>query len=295
MNIAKMKIDNKAIMIVYTDHAWGNRKNGDKSKITTKADKTLLSFSKRLLDSNEFRDIKVHQAAVYSWLRRNTVPSFFIKGAYLLHVSSAEKIENFLIESRNSLSAVVERFLTVYEKQIEEIKERLEDQFNRKDYPSISYLRNAFYMEWKWISFDIPDTLPKKIFDSEKAKAEKIWGDAAEQISQCLRMSFVELIDHAKRVLEPTADGKQKRWKDASFDNVKEFIASFNNRNIVNDTELAKLVEKASKTLSSIEDPQELKRDDEMRTIVQNKFSEISKKLSSMIQVKPNRKFDLDE
>lgn len=290
----KMKIDSKAIMIVYSDHAWGNRKQGDKSKITVNADKELFSFSKRLLDSPEYFEITAYLFRVKNWLVKNSVPSFFTRGSYLVNSSSAEDIDDFLTQSRSILAEKVERFLVAYEERIEEIETRLGDQFSRQDYPSISYLRNAFYFEWKWISFDIPDTLPKKIFDEEKSKAEKAWAESAEKISQCLRESFVYFINNINKNLQPTADGKQKRWKNSSFDRVKEFIAAFNNRNIVNDMELANLVEKAKKTLSSIDDPQDLKKDEEMRIIIKKEFSEISEKLSGMIQTKPNRKFDFE-
>jgi hypothetical protein len=295
MNTTKMKIDSKAIMIIYSDHAWGNRKQANKDKINANADKSLLSISKRLLDSSEYREITSYQLRVKSWLINHSVPSFFTKGSYLISSSSCEAIEDFLISSRELLGEKVERFLTAYEERIEEIEARLGDQFDRRDYPSVNYLRRSFSMDWKWVAFDVPDTLPKTIFDAEKAKAEKIWADSAEQISQCLRESFVQLINNVNRNLQPDENGRAKGWKNASFDNVKEFLATFNNRNIVNDTELAKLVEKARKTLSSVEDPQELKKDEEMRTIIKNQFSEISKTLGGMIQTKVNRKFDFEE
>jgi hypothetical protein len=291
----KMKIDNKVVMLIYSDHAWGNRKQANKEKITCKADKKLLSFSKRLIDSSEYVDLTNYIRGIRRWLYINSVPSFFTKSSYLIRESSAERIENYLIEAQTALRGKIESFISSYEERINDIEARLGDQFDRRDYPLASSLHRAFYIEWKWITFDVPDTLPKKIFEAEKAKAEASWKEAAEKISQCLREAFVQLIETINKNLETDENGRQKGWKNSSFENVKEFIGTFNNRNIVNDVELENLVKIADKALSSIEDPQELKKDDEMRGIIQKKFSEISKKLEGMIESKPNRKFNFDE
>ena len=290
----KMKLDKNSVAIIFGKHGWGNRKKADMDKVETETEKAMLSMSKKLIDSEQFRTIKNYQMDVRRWINAQAVPSFYIEGCYLLHASRIGEIEARLREHVNTLREMVEVLIAEYEDKIVEAEARLKGMFKRSDYPTASELRNSFYFEWKWVKFDIPDTLPKKIFEEEKAKAEKLWASSVEQISLCLRESFAELIKHAAGVLEPDANGRQKGWKDSSFNNVKEFITTFNSRNLINDVELQKLVEKADKVLSSIEDPQELKRDDDMREVVQKNFNDISKKLGKMIVTKPSRKFDLE-
>lgn len=291
--ITKMKIQN-AVMLIFTTHSWGNRKKADTKKIETNAEKSFLSLSKKLIESNEYQSIKNFQNEVYNWINKNAVPSFFLRGSYLFNMAMVEEVETYLKAQSDILKEKIKPLLAEYEQKIAEAEEKLGDQFNLSDYPNLDALRSSFSFSWKWTIFDIPEGLPEKIFQEEKLKAENMWRESAEQISLCLRQAFVELIKHANSMLEPNADGKTKGFKNSSFDNIDEFIATFKNRNIVDDKELENLVEQARKVLTNINDPQELKKDKEMKAIVSKNFSEITSKLDEMIAVKPSRKFDLD-
>lgn len=290
---SKLRVNN-AVMLVFSSHGWGNRKKADTKKIETRADKSLLSMSKKLIDSQTYTDISNFQTAVYNWIQVNAVPSFILRGAYLFNTSMVEAVEEYLQEQQKELRTRVEPLLEEYRQKILEAETRLDDQFNAGDYPSPEQLRDSFYFEWKWTVFDIPDGLPEKIFNQEKMKAENMWREAAEQISQSLRKAFAELIGHANSLLEPNADGKTKGFKNSSFDNIDQFITTFKNRNIVDDKDLERLVEQAKNVLVSVNDPQELKRDTEMKDIVSRNFKEIQDKLSTMVEVKPSRKFDFE-
>lgn len=291
--VTKMKIQN-AVMLIFTTRSWGNRKKADTKKIETNAEKSFLSLSKRLIDSDEYKSILNFQNEVYNWINKNAVPSFFLRGSYLFNMAMVEEVETYLKAQSDILKEKIKPLLAEYEQKIAEAEEKLGDQFNLSDYPNLDALRSSFSFSWKWTIFDIPEGLPEKIFQEEKLKAENMWRESAEQISLCLRQAFVELIKHANSMLEPNADGKTKGFKNSSFDNIDEFIATFKNRNIVDDKELENLVEQARKVLTNINDPQELKKDKEMKAIVSKNFSEITSKLDEMIAVKPSRKFDLD-
>lgn len=291
--VTKMKIQN-AVMLIFTTHSWGNRKKADTKKIETNAEKSFLSLSKRLIDSDKYKSILNFQNEVYNWINKNAVPSFFLRGSYLFNMSMVEEVETYLKAQSDILKEKIKPLLAEYEQKIAEAEEKLGDQFNLSDYPNLDVLRSSFSFSWKWTIFDIPEGLPEKIFQEEKLKAENMWRESAEQISLCLRQAFVELIKHANSMLEPNADGKTKGFKNSSFDNIDEFISTFKNRNIVDDKELEKLVEQARKVLTNINDPQQLKKDKQMKEIVSKNFSEITSKLDEMIVVKPSRKFDLD-
>lgn len=291
--VTKMKIQN-AVMLIFTTHSWGNRKKADTKKIETNAEKSFLSLSKRLIDSDEYKSILNFQSEVYNWINKNAVPSFFLRGSYLFNISMVEEVEQYLKVQSDILKEKVKPLLSEYEQKIAEAEQKLGDQFNFSDYPNLDVLKSSFSFSWKWTIFDIPEGLPEKIFNEEKMKAENMWRESAEQISLCLRQAFIELIKHANSMLEPNADGKTKAFKNSSFDNIDKFIATFKNRNIVDDKELEKLVEQARKILTNIDDPQQLKKDKQMKEIVSKNFSEITSKLDEMIAIKPSRKFDLD-
>lgn len=294
MDATKLKIQN-AVMLVFSNHAWGNRKTADIKKVETRADKTLLSMSKKLIDSDEYKTITNFQNEVYNWINIQAVPSFFLRGSYLFNMNMVEEVEQYLKTQSAVLKEKIKPLLIEYEQKINEAEQRLGDQFNRKDYPTITVLTESFRFEWRWVVFDIPEGLPEKIFNEEKMKAENMWRESAEQISLCLRKAFISLIEHANSLLEPDANGKTKAFKNSSFDKIDKFITTFKNRNIVDDKDLEKLVIQAKDILTNVNDPQTLKSNVEMRKNVADNFKEITSKLSAMIEVKPSRKFDLGD
>jgi hypothetical protein len=287
-----------AVALVFSVHGWGNRKSVDKDKIKTdKTDKKLLNLSKRLIDpKGEIKEIEwFMNSTVKAWIVKNSVPSFFQEGVYLFNIDQVEEVEKMLQEQSKELKVLVEKFIAVYPSKIKEVEERLAENFNKKDYPPVNLLRKRFRFTWQWVEFNIPKVLPEDVFKSEKKKVEAMWASAGEQITALLRESFKKLIDHAVKALEVGTDGKTKAFRNSSFENIVEFIDTFKNRNLTNDMELEALVTKAQKILTGVENPQELKKDVDMRKVVEKGFSDITKKLDKMIEVKPSRKFSFDD
>lgn len=290
----KLQVEN-SVMLIFSIHAWGNRKKADIKKIETTTEKKFLSLSKRLIESDKYRDIKNFQSTTNWWINNNAVPSFCIRGAYLFNIKMVDQVESYLQKQSSVLKEKVELLIEEFKERITEAQISLGDQWNPSDYPTSGELRNMFSFEWKWTAFAIPEGLPSKIFEAEKTKAENMWRESAEQISNCLRESFIKLIQHANSMLTIGEDGKVKRFRNSSFDNIQEFIFTFKNRNIVNDKDLEELVEKAQKILTGIENPQDLKTDLKLKKTVESNFKEIENKLTKMIEVKPGRKFSFEE
>lgn len=293
----KVELKN-AVALVFSVHGWGNRKRVDKEKIqTNKTDKKLLNITKRLIDPKG--EVKAIESFMYStvkrWVIDNSVPSFFQEGVYLFNVKQVEIVEKKLNERREELKGLVEEFLKVYPQKIKEVEARLAENFNRADYPTVKELRARYRFNWQWVEFGIPETLPEEVFKAEEKRVRAMWANAAEQITLCLREGFRKVVSHAVEILQVDENGKTKKFKDASFDNINEFIELFKNKNLTNDTELEALVSKAKKIMTGIEDPQELKRDPDMRNVVEKGFSNITKALDKLVENKPKRKFSFDD
>lgn len=295
MGIDTMLEVQEAEMLIFTTHAWGNRKKADIKKIQSDADKGFLSVSKKLIDSDAYKAILSYQNAVYNWINNNSVPSFYLKGTYLFSRRMVPEVNQYISDANEALKGLVEALVVEYEEKINEARIQLADQWNPSDYPSVNQLRYSFGFEKRWVQFNVPTTLPKEIFIEEREAAEARWKEAAETIGLCLRKAFVEVIKHANEMLVVDANGKTRKFKNACFDSIDQFITSFKHRNLVNDEELEKLVEKARLVLVNVNDPQELKKDEEMRKVVSNNFKEIQTKLSEMIETTPSRKFNFDE
>ncbi len=270
---------------------WGNLRRANKDEIQTGADKEMLRVSKKLVSSAEYDSIVKLQNRVRKWVEDNSVPSFFHRGVYLIAINSVEKTETYLEKARETMKTMVDEFIVTYREQIIEARELLGPQFSEGDYPSPNYLKNRFDIQWKFMSFEIPDNLPEAVFNVEKEKAERIWGDATESIKQCLRQAFLTLINRATDRLVVKPGEKPKVFRDSLMNNIEDFFQTFSNRNIVGDDELEALVTKARGILV---DPKLLRKDVSARANIADQFDKVGEALSSMIVIKPSRKFDFD-
>jgi len=209
-----------------------------------------------------------------------------------------QAVEDELTMRKDILSGLLDSLVDVYPDQIEAMAspERLGPQFRRTDYPGVEEFRRSFYWSYQWVSFDVPDRLPAAIRAQEKAKVENMWAEAAESITFALRESFAKMVSHAVEVMAPsTTDGKQKRFYDSTVTNILDFLQSFQERNITNDTELAALVDKAKSVLVGIEDASMLKKDGLFRGRVLDEFKKLDTALDSLVQVRPSRKFNFED
>jgi hypothetical protein len=270
---------------------WGNLRRANKDEIQTGADKAMMRVSKKLVSSAEYDSIVKLQNRSRRWVEDNSVPSFFHRGVYLIATNSVERVERYLEKARTAMDGMVDEFITTYREQIVDARELLGPQFNQNDYPSPDYLKNRFSIDWKYMAFDVPDNLSEEMFRAEKKKAERVWAEATDSIKNCLRESFLTLINRATDKLVVQPGEKPKVFRDSLMNNIQEFFDTFSNRNIVNDTELGELVTKAR---SILVDPKLLRKDVSVRANVADQFDKVGKALSSMIIVKPSRKFDFD-
>ena len=295
MFIESKLLENSAVFSM-TLKAWRNVRKADKTQIQTDTDKEYLKLSKMLIDSPEYEAITSFQSKIREWTEARSVPSFFKKGLCLFKMEMIETVDEYLRGAIEEQKTLVENFLREYPGQKEIAVSRLNGQYRETDYLSIEEMRTRFGITWNWMKLGIPDNLPQQIFEAEKEKAEKMWADAADQITMTLRKAFKELIDHAVDRLKIEPGAKKKIFRDTFLPNIQEFIETFNMRNLTNDNDLKDLVEKAQSVLSSVgDDTQSLRSDKGMRNFTARKFEEIKTVLDTMIMEKPARQFAFDE
>lgn len=295
MFIESKLLENSAVFSI-TLKAWRNVRKADKGEIQTDTDKKYLKLSKMLIDSPEYEAVTAYQSKIRAWIEARSVPSFFKKGLCLFKLDMIETVDEYLRGALEEQKTLIENFLAVYPEQKTVAASRLNGQYRDTDYPSIEDMRSRFNITWNWMKLGIPENLPQQIFEAEKAKAEQMWNDAADQITMTLREAFKKLIDHAVDKLSVDPGGKKKIFRDTFLPNIQEFIETFNMRNLTNDSDLQALVEKAKSVLSNVGDDTQVLRDDKgLREFTAKKFEEIKGTLDSMITEKPSRVFAFDE
>lgn len=287
-----------------------NNLNGTEGTTDDKAKeakaKERMHLKKQLIVSKEYDAIKSYMGSIARWIYGRTVPSFFKEGFALVNLTGVESIEKYrrrAISPADQVAAdvvtlpkLVESFLAVYPTQIEEARKVLEPvgQFNALDYPSVEEMRRNFSITWNWVSFTVPEGLPAELRQAETEKMEKQFSDAGEQIKSALRVGFAELVKHMQERLTSAPGEKAKVFRDSAIGNIQEFIETFNQRNLMNDVELAQLVARAQSVLANVT-PQKLRQLDDVKKTVTSGLSEITAELEKMIVEQPGRKFDLED
>jgi len=283
-----------AVGFTVTFRVWGNRRKGNIAKVSTDADKSRLRLTKELIVSKEYYDIQSFRGDLFNnFIYANTVPSFFKEGFQLVGVTGVPAIEARMRKAQTELASLVSKFIAVYPAKVEEARKALGDQFNPRDYPDASTLARLFSITWNWIAFTVPEGLPAELKALEKEKLERQFKDAAEQITDALRVGFQQMIQHAVERLTVEPGAKPKMFKDTLIGNIQEFIDTFSQRNLMNDESLGKLVKQAKGVLIGVT-PQKLRDYAQVKDATRTAFEGINSELSKMITERPARKFELD-
>jgi len=286
-------IFDKAIVVHVEMGSLGASKKLASTQIEVDADKDRVRASKSILESKELKAISAEQQSIGKALRKYCLPSPFRSGFYLVPIVSIGDIDGLLNQSQDKLlNELVPAFLAIYPDLVEADKISLRSTFDPSDYPPISKVKSQFGMEWSWISFGVPRDLQSvnsDIFAREQEKAAAKIAEVSDQITQVLRTQMLDLVSHLSDKLEGNrGNGKPKIFKASAVTNIKEFLATFQARNIVDDKELDKLCAQAGQLLDGV-DPQALREQDQVRDRVKQGFDRIKAQLDTMMLDRPSR------
>jgi hypothetical protein len=308
MNNVNIELLSKNVALTVTRKTFNNSRKADMSQISLKDHndddeekaKARMRLKKQLLISPELDAINEHLGEVYKWVQARSMPSFFKDGVYLVKLSEVSTFEAKFSESLEKLSKLVRAFQDKYEEQKAEARTVLNGQFRDKDYPDVRALPARFGIEWNWISFGVPESLPAELRAAEAGKLEATFRDAEREILAALREGFAEIVSHVTDRLTVGPGEKQKIFRNTLFDDITEFIGTFNARNLVNDADLERLVLNARNILAEVrgENPSaqaEVVRDSkDLRERTAQKFAELKNAVDSIIIDRPSRKFNFD-
>lgn len=300
-------IGEDTLALVFSVQKWGISRTGNLKALLKKREEQsgpltaqerdqAYRLSKQLIDSPEYDAIDKYLYTTKQWIKARSVPSFFQEGCFLLREVMVEPVEAYLAERRPGLDALISAFQDAYPGQVATARALLEPdgQFNIGDYPATESLPSKFGWTRRWIEFRTPDRLPAAVRAQQIAEMENMWSEAAESVTLALREAFKSLVSHAVEKLTPGPDGKKKVFRDSLVSNISEFLETFQNRNVTNDTELARLVEKARAVMTGVSDAQVLRDNESVREAIRLQFARMSGELETMVAVRPGRRFKLD-
>jgi len=179
----------------------------------------------------------------------------FEVGIHLLPLGLVETVEEKLRQFKDKRGELVESFLSAYPRLCQEAAGRLRTLYNPADYLPVDEVRSHFTFGWQYVSYGVPEQLREisaQSFQEEREKAVVVMSEACSEIQQVMRASLLELVSHLRDRLGDQPDGKPQRLRESTLQKLRDFLGTFDLRNVVDDQELKEQVEKARALLEDV-------------------------------------------
>ncbi len=226
---------------------------------------------------------------IRSYLRKLALP-FPIRGCVLVPRKLIPEIQNQLSLFKNDYECSVESFLYCYPTALTEAQEKLGELFDQLDYPTAEQLKKRFRFEWRYLTIG-PSTsriLPASIYQEEMTKFKEFMTQARQEAEEALRIDFVDLVSNLTSKLNGN-DGVPKQLRSSAVENLHDFLAHFDDRNIFQDEQLETLVQQCRNIINGVSYAQ-LKNNVAFKTEIHNKMSELLTAIDQSLENLPRRK-----
>ena len=269
----------------------GNSRKVSSSQVEVDADKSLIRVSKNLIDSPELQAIRTLDGDIRRYLYETCLP--FEVGIHLLPLALLETVDEKLREFKDKRGELVEAFLAAYPRLCQEAAGRLRTLYNPADYPPADEVRSRFNFNWHYVSYGVPEQLREisaRIFQVERDKAAQAMSEACAEVQQVMRASLLELVSHLRDRLGDQPDGKPQRLRESTVEKLRDFLATFDLRNVVDDQELKEQVDSARALLAGTT-TDAIRNTAELRSQVRQGMAQIADRLGTMVSDRVGRKF----
>ncbi len=278
----------------------GNRRRVSSSRVEVDADKDAIAVSKELLNSPELKSLEQFDSGLRRWLYARALPASgtLREGVYRLPIALVEEVDEWLTDQADRRERLADNFMAVYTQRVTEAKTRLRALYSEDDYPRPLQVREAFSFEWRYMVMGVPDQLEgisAAMFQREKIKAKASIQAEVDQIKDALRTSFAELMERAAQRLAIGQDGKPLVFRDTLVGNLETFLQYFAARNVVNDDDLAAMVDRAREVLKGVSNAQVLRDDMALREKVRESFGTIRAEMDEGAMLLPKRQITLED
>lgn len=273
----------------------GNTRKVSSAQVEVDADKDSIHISKSLLDSPELEAIRRLDGEIRRYLYSVCLP--FEPGIHLLPIGLIEAADTELGEFRTKREELVETFLQAYPRLCQEASGRLRTLYNPLDYPPLETVRSQFTFSWQYVGYGVPHQLrevSERMFQHEREKAAERMAEAYTEVRQVLRQAMVELVAHLRDRLTDQPDGTPQRLRESTVQKLREFLDTFDFRNVTDDQELKQQVERA-RTLVMGTTTDEIRNTAQLRTQVREGMAEIAQHLETMLSDRVGRKFRFND
>jgi len=218
-------------------------------------DKAMVRMSKDLIERAYLKPLKSAAHAGKDAINRWSIP-FEIRGVHFVPNGLVRQVVDVVREQEQVFRGKVEEFMSHYREYVAEARQRLGGNFISEEYPSEAEIREKFDWRIKVMSMSSPDhmeQLDPQLFQQAQADFQREMSEFRQTAMDTLRSRFAETVGHLVNRLTPNADGKRKIFKDATIQNMRDFLTDFEALNLTNDGSLAEQVERVRGLMAGVE------------------------------------------
>ena len=261
------------------------------------SDLARIRGSKKLLDCDEAAAIAAEFTRVKSFVKDLSLPTPFGDGIFFVPNTRIEQVDTELRQAEAvNVPTLVRAFVAKYDEILANERAALKENFHQSDYDSPQEILNRVRMDYAYVTFGIPENLPEAIRQREAEKQGQRLTESIDAMQNLLRSEMAKLVKHAAETLSGTRekDGKPKTFKNSLIGNIREFLATFQDRNITDDAEMERIIAQANQLLSGV-DPQSLRDSDSTRAAVAQGFAAIQEQLDAMMVPRGSRVIEFED
>lgn len=290
----------RCVCLVLERHYLGNNRKVDVDDLVEKSggtftlDERMFSATKALIDSKYLAPARSVQNRARAMLRSVALPAYktFGDSAYLVPLPIVRKVNDDLNTMAAELRAEsVKLASTVYEKAIEEQREKLGPMFKIGDYLRPEQVADAFRIDWRFVSFAAPENLESvdhALAEAADQKYHDQLANAFDEVLMGLRASALEIVSDLVERLTPDEHGRPRIMRSSALDALRQFAELLPTRNVGGDNQLAKAIANLTKRAEGV-DVQQLRDSTQVRAGLHAAATAAQQALAALVQQGPRR------
>ena len=202
----------------------------------------------KLVDNKALRGPNGVIGRAKAYVRSRAVQShrIFGEGSVLVPTGLVTSVDARLQEFATELDVEARLVAQRYAGEMAQQAARLGKLFNARLYLTPDQVAGEWALDWSYVSFAAPErleTVDRAIYEASREKWDAKMGEAYHEVRLALREGARQFAREFVRRLSPGDDGKPKIVKATGLlENLRDFLETFDLRNITDDAELAGVV-----------------------------------------------------
>ena len=169
----------------------------------------------------------------------------------IIEIPYIPDVEALAEKTELELPMEVEKFLAVYQSQVDAQRPELGPLFNNLDYKTVEAIRGMFKFRYDWTGHGALEALKQTnvaFYKKAMERAKEQWAEIEARGVLLMRKTIEEMVTALIGSLDP----KAQRFTPSSITKITEFCDAFSRRNICKDAELEAQIEKLKEIVSGV-------------------------------------------